>query len=262
MSRKAFIGDTLKYRKPRSEPDCMTTPQVKRYSLMDSRVVTKLLSMITTFCILTSCAGIVFRTEAETQFEEGLALFNQGRYAEAIPYFEKAASVDPNYGKAYLYLGRSYVNLRKWAQAIPPLRTAYRLIPDETRSEIFNILLDAILNAALSEFKQGNYIDSITFLREALRLDPSSAQAKKELAAALIGLGGQLLSEGKAAEAISSYKEAVDLSPNDSGAYMGLARSFFKNGDILKAIQAVEKAMRINSGNSDAELLFRELMGR
>jgi len=28
MSRKAFIGDTLKYRKPRSKPDCMTTLQV------------------------------------------------------------------------------------------------------------------------------------------------------------------------------------------------------------------------------------------
>jgi len=32
MSRKAFIGDTLKYRKPRSKPDCMTMPQV-RYDL-------------------------------------------------------------------------------------------------------------------------------------------------------------------------------------------------------------------------------------
>jgi tetratricopeptide (TPR) repeat protein len=229
---------------------------------MDSRVVTKMFSMIIAFCILTSCAGIVFRTGAETQFEDGLALFNQGRYAEAIPHFEKATSIDPNYGKAYLYLGRSYLNLRKWAQAIPPLRTAYRLIPDETRSEIFNILLDAILNAGLSEFKQGNYVDSITFLREALRLDPSSAQAKKELVAALIGRGGQLLSEGKTAEAISTYTEAVDLSPNDSGAYLGLARSFFKNGDIVKAIQAAEKAMRMNPGNSDAELLFRELMGR
>ncbi len=29
MSRNAFIGHTLKYRKPRSKPDCMTTPHVR-----------------------------------------------------------------------------------------------------------------------------------------------------------------------------------------------------------------------------------------
>jgi hypothetical protein len=29
MSRNAFIGDTLKYRKPRFKPDCMITPQVR-----------------------------------------------------------------------------------------------------------------------------------------------------------------------------------------------------------------------------------------
>jgi hypothetical protein len=41
------------------------------------------------------------------------------------------------------------INLRRWREAISPLRTAYRLAPDATQHEIADILLDALLAAAL-----------------------------------------------------------------------------------------------------------------
>jgi tetratricopeptide (TPR) repeat protein len=81
-------------------------------------------------------------------FERGLALFDQGQFDEAIPYFRRATAEDPEFGEAFLYLGRSYLNTRRWRDAIQPLRAAYRLAPAETKDEVFNFLLDALFAAA------------------------------------------------------------------------------------------------------------------
>ncbi len=97
--------------------------------------------------ILSACSLRYFQA-GQASFDRGLTLFDQGRYEEAIPYFQQATDESPDFGQAYLYLGRSFLNVRRWRDAIPPLRAAYRLSPSETRDEIYNFLLDALLAAA------------------------------------------------------------------------------------------------------------------
>ncbi|MGE3539216.1 MAG: tetratricopeptide repeat protein [Candidatus Tectimicrobiota bacterium] len=41
-------------------------------------------------------------------FGLGNEYFGAGQYADAIPYFEDAVRVDPNYAAVYIYLARSY----------------------------------------------------------------------------------------------------------------------------------------------------------
>lgn len=41
-------------------------------------------------------------------FGLGNELFGLSRYAEAIPYFEEAVRVDPEYAAVYVYLARAY----------------------------------------------------------------------------------------------------------------------------------------------------------
>ncbi len=98
--------------------------------------------------LLSSACSLSYFQAGGASFERGLALFDQGRYEEAIPYFQQATADSPDFGQAYLYLGRSYLNARRWRDAIPPLRAAYRLSPAETKDEIYNFLLDALLAAA------------------------------------------------------------------------------------------------------------------
>jgi len=100
-----------------------------------------------------SCATLSFFNEGYADFEQGLALFNQGHFDAAIPYFQRASLENPNFAPAYLYLGRSYVSLRRWREALPPLRTAYRLAPGDTKQEAFNVLMDALFAAALDGFR-------------------------------------------------------------------------------------------------------------
>jgi len=41
-------------------------------------------------------------------FGLGNEYFSAGQYAEAIPHFEKAVQVDPEYAAVYVYLARAY----------------------------------------------------------------------------------------------------------------------------------------------------------
>lgn len=215
----------------------------------------KILIWSLTLFFLTSCAGLLTGYDARKSFEQGMALFNQGKYSDALPYFQRAVELEPEYTQAYIYLGRTHLSLRQWTQAIQPLRTAYRLSPGETGKEILNFLLDALIGGALQEFKQGNYSSSIGYLREALQMDPGSGKAKSELVSTLIAYGGSLLSEGNYTGAITQFTDAVRLAPGNFDAYSGLVKSFVKNGDYLSAIKTVNEAMKIAPSEQERSLL-------
>jgi tetratricopeptide (TPR) repeat protein len=104
---------------------------------------------------LTACATIGVHSEAQVAFDHGLSLFQRGQYAEAIPLLQEATTLDTNFGQAYVYLGRSYVNLGQWGNAIPVLRTAFRLAPEASKHESTQLLLDALLGGATAVLKTG-----------------------------------------------------------------------------------------------------------
>ena len=85
-----------------------------------------------------------------------MSLFQQGRFAEAIPYLEDATHINPKDAQAFFYLGRAYISQSKWRQAISPLRTAFRLSPRDAQEEIINLIIDAGFAAALNDFKLGD----------------------------------------------------------------------------------------------------------
>ena len=95
-----------------------------------------------------SCAGLGVKKTAQFEFDSGLSLFNRGQYEEAILHFERAAELVPEFGRAYLYLGRAYLNLGKWQEALQSLRTAFRLAPEESNKELAEIIMDVFFKNA------------------------------------------------------------------------------------------------------------------
>jgi tetratricopeptide (TPR) repeat protein len=107
-----------------------------------------------TLAVASSCALM-----SQGNFDHGLSLFNQGRFAAAIPYLEEATRDHPNSAQAYLYLGRAYLSQSNWRAAIQPLRTAFRLSPQDAQQEIMNLIIDAGFAAALNEFHLGDLLN-------------------------------------------------------------------------------------------------------
>ena len=220
----------------------------------------KLILLIAATSVLASCAGLKNGPSAQQEFENGLASFNMGKCKQAIPRFEKAAELDPNFAKAYIYLGRSYLCERRWLDAISPLRTALRLSPAETRQEAMDILLDALLAAARDQFNKGNFQSSVDYLKEGLKLKPQSDLFLNELLTTLTTFGAKLLSEDQFSQAASTFEEAIRLSPNYLQGYLGLARAFWHEGEWVDALKAVQQAATISPTHPEVEALLRELV--
>jgi tetratricopeptide (TPR) repeat protein len=210
--------------------------------------------------ILTSCAGMMINGEAQYTCEQGIALFNQGKFSEAIPYFEEAVSLEPDFYQAHLYLGRSHLNLRAYGKALAPLRSAYRVSPSDFKKEVADLLIDALLGAAFSELKGGDIQTSLNYLREVLLADPKSKKIKDELSSLLVAVATQLFKNGNVREAVKEYTEAIKADPDNTEAYVGLARALFKSGELLKAIEAAEKAISLDPDSKEALGVIKDLL--
>jgi tetratricopeptide (TPR) repeat protein len=211
---------------------------------------------------LTACAHVGVPSDAQVAFEQGLHLFQRGQYAEAIPLLQEATQRDPNFGQAYLYLGRSYLNLAQWSNAIPVLRTAFRLAPEASKHEVTQLLVDALLGGATAALKTGGFREAVGLLQEALGLAPHAQHLLPPLVEALIGLGGQLLAQGQLRDAISAFTQATQLAPQQVDAYVGLARALWQQGALFKALAAVQTALRLAPNDSTVRALLHQLQRR
>ena len=226
--------------------------------------INRLLVPVLAVALLVNSCGLLpgMISDAQYEFDQGLALFNNGRYEEAVRRFQRATELDPNFGRAYLYLGRSYVSLKRWRQALSPLRTAYRLSPDETQREAFEILIDALFAVGVEDFRAGDFASAVGHFKEILGLQPTSTRGRSELVTALIAQGGDLLSRGDVSQAISAYTDAVKLTPNSFDALFGLAKAFLRNGEFYNAWQVAQEAVKVEPGNREVQSFLQQLPKR
>jgi tetratricopeptide (TPR) repeat protein len=218
--------------------------------------------LVAIVCLLHACTALETRPTAQSAFEQGVALFDQGRYEEALPHFQKAVELDPNFARAFLYMGRSYLNLSRWLEAISPLRTALRLSPQDMQHEVVPLLVDALLGAAKLKLKQGDLPSTITLLKEVLTLHPQATQVLQQLVGVILQFGRELVSQGRFGEASAAYREATQLAPQQLEGYLGLARALLRQGEFGGALSAVKDALRLAPTNLEALALLRQLQAR
>lgn len=209
-----------------------------------------------------ACAGLGIGRDAQSAFDQGLRLYNAGEYAKAVSLLQQAVEEEPEYAEAHLYLGRAYLNQGQWTRALPPLRTAWRLSPDETRGQVLDVLMDALIGAGTSAFEAGNYTDAIGFLREGLRLAPENSEARQAVAEQMLNLGGRLLSQGSLVEAITMYQTLLQAGPDiqsSLSAYLGLAKAYLREGRFMDALRAATEATRLDPALDDPRRLLDSL---
>lgn len=209
---------------------------------------------------LFSCAGVSVSPAARADFEAGLVLFNQGRFPEALPFFEKAVSAEPDFYEAHLYLGRTHLNMKNYGKAVPSLRSAYRLSPDDFKKQVVDILIDALLGAAFSELGKGKFESSLTYLREVLSVDPRTKKVKDDISNVLVAVATGLFMKGDVREAVKVYTDAIKANPDNTKAYLGLAKALIKSGALTEAIEAAQKALSLDPTSRDALNILKELI--
>jgi tetratricopeptide (TPR) repeat protein len=77
-------------------------------------------------------------------FNQGVALWNEGKAAEAQPLFEKAVAADPTMADAQYLLGMALVNQGKVQEAVKPLEAYLKLAPTGKNADTVKAVLASI----------------------------------------------------------------------------------------------------------------------
>lgn len=204
-----------------------------------------------------SCAGLSTVNSAQYEFDKGLSYFNSDKYKKAVTHFARATELDPEFARAYLYLGRSYINLGEWMNALEPIRTAYRISPAETKNEISGILLDLLFTLAIAEIQNGNIDKSKEFISEYLRFNSELNNSDNLILSYLVRYSAEEFKKGNLTNTINALNLALSIDPYNSDAYFGLARAYFKDGKNFQALDNLRKAILLDPENKEIQEMYR-----
>lgn len=178
----------------------------------------------------------------------GMVYWSQKRFAEALPFFEKAISLSPNeFGAEFFYCyGTALLELGRREKAVDALRTAVEIFPDypEAQYNLGNALLacsryedavvalthairlspmtvEAYVNLGLAYDRCDRINDAIAAYREGLKTLPTDSRTDPAFKCRY-NLGLSLIRAGRSAEAADILKAAVALRPDHAGAAAAL----------------------------------------
>ena len=214
--------------------------------------------------------------KAQHAFMAGTALEKAGRHAEAIPWLEQAARLDPELGDARLFLADALRAQGDFARA----EAIYR---EMAASQPGNASLLTWLGEAVSV--QGRIEEARRHFEKAIQINPNLFDARMDLGVLLLQSGqeksaleqfqaadaikpspaaktilaGFLVSEGRLEEAKEFYAQALGLNPDFGRAHLGLAEIYLQQKDAPRAREHLEKALAAGESSPRAHRLAAQL---
>jgi arylsulfatase A-like enzyme/predicted Zn-dependent protease len=213
------------------------------------------------------------------QVGRALALFREGKHEAVVRTLEplrrptrneKGQVVERKSFNVSFYLGRSLLELRRFAAAVGPLREAVALSPSSTSAHVHLVralagagrrtealaavergLLLAPGNADLHQLRgrlllqQGDAGEARLSLERAEKLDPENALVHVDLSSLLRG-------QGQAAAALAEADAAVQLAPTSPEAHVARGLALGASGREADAQAAFREALRHDADDPDA----------
>lgn len=166
-------------------------------------------------------------TSAVALIEEGNALQEQGRVAEAMDRYDAAVRADPRCARAHLNRGNV-------------LLAGARL--DEARSA-YQLAIDCDPHYAAAHFNLGNLNTRAGDLAAAARNYQQAVVLKPDFANAFVAMGNVLDSLGRKEEAIDSYQRALAIDPGYAEVHFNIALLATTQGRLSEAAASLRRAI-------------------
>jgi tetratricopeptide (TPR) repeat protein len=205
--------------------------------------------------------------EAWQQYTTGVDLYNKYLLSDAVPYYERAVSIDPDFVSAYIDLIILYSSAGDIDKAYPifiklqtlhekaTLQERYQIdcIGARLRNDPTSLLStmrdwldkypdDRDANFQLAEMYRGwmNYEQSIRYFKNVLAIDSRYKTAYNLL-------GYMYAYTGDLTNAESFLKEYRKLTENEPNPYDSMGEIYFLFGEFEKAEKQFKRALKINS---------------
>jgi tetratricopeptide (TPR) repeat protein len=177
---------------------------------------------------------------------------------------EMRVQESPDVAEYQAFLGASYVEVDRFADAIPHLEAAIRL--DERLAAAHNDLGTALMSqgrlpealrqfqraAALAprdeniQFNLGNALNRASRLAEAAAAYERAVALNPAFPDAHANLGALLFSHGRVREALPHLERAVELQPNSAVLHTNVASALAASGRLDEAMRHVRRALELN----------------
>lgn len=208
----------------------------------------------------------------KTELEDGIKLFRNENYQEAIDSLEKNFENKNDVESGY-HLALAYAQIQNYDKTLEtfdkimrrldnPLRImqahiivgyiyAVKEMYDLAEFELLDALASGIENTQIYSvlgyiyYKKNNTKKAIDSLRKAVALDSQSANARNSLGFILADSGINI------EEGIAEIKKALNTDPKNPAYLDSLGWAFFKKNDINSAKEFLTKAFEIAPNNKD-----------
>jgi Tfp pilus assembly protein PilF len=171
------------------------------------------------------------------------------QYNEAISYYKRAISIDPNYSEAMNNLGVTYLEVENWDEAIKYFEMALR-------NPLYATPEKAYTNLGYALYKKGDYPDAVDTLEEVSQRYPNYPQH-------FYVLGLVYMKLGEYGAAIDEFKKALNIAPEYIDVHWELANAYLKAGDKKEAVKHFKiVAESGNDERSKEALKYLELFNK
>ncbi len=175
---------------------------------------------------------------AEAQNLMGVILSAQGKKAEAVKAFTRAARLEPANAQFFANLGEIERQRGKLQEAAAALNEALRLNPNNPQ---------ALNNLGIVHFDRKDYEAAAASYAKAIDKRPDYPEAHNNLGNALRALG-------RLDAAIDHYQKAILIRENYPEAYNNMAAVLRDQGQVPEAEHAYRKAITLRGSYTDAYL--------
>ncbi|MGH7408844.1 MAG: tetratricopeptide repeat protein, partial [Candidatus Methylomirabilales bacterium] len=165
-----------------------------------------------------------------------------GRRDEAVLHLLRATEIYPRHAHAWDALGRAYLDMKRWEEAIAAFRKAGAVHPDFPRSPDYPYSQN---NLGVAHAALGRWDDALAAFRRAVALKPDLAQAHRNLADVYEQRGW---TEAALAE------RALELTPTDPFAWLQAGMTFLRLGWPPEALGAFAQAVSLAPALPEAHL--------
>src|SRR5713226_2047087 len=184
--------------------------------------------------------------EALQAYSLGYQAMERNDYAAAVPLFQRATSLDPNFAMAYARLGMSYIDLGENTRAVENIRKAYELRERVSDREKFYIA------SHYEHWVTGN-------LEAARKTYELWARTYPRDNNPLMNLGIIYNLLGDYDKALAQAQEAIKLDPRSGIDYGNLVASYVQVNRLDEARATAQEAQAHNLDNPDIHLSLYEI---
>ncbi len=208
----------------------------------------------------------------------GQSLYLQSKYADAIPWLEKAVAAKGSTPEAAYMLGNACILTQQVDKAVKAFAQLFQVAPDSATSHLTTarmMMHQDLAGEALKQAKRALEIDpriaGAHFLLGEVAIyqadiDAAIAELKKEIeinptyAMAHYRLGDAYTREERWSEAQGPLEKSVWLNPNYSGPFILLGKVYLKQKQLANAEGVLRHALQLDPQNANAHYILGQTL--